>query len=292
MNYLFIPRMKVLGASASGSSYTIGIPSMIAWLGMMYAMQRKLREKNYPNITFKSAGVCYHKVKVNRFKPDNGYKYSIIGSRNPLVGKNAGPRSFMEVPTLNMDVDLIFTFTGLDVDETCDDSFVEAVINTLHNLRACGGTITSIGKTKPYVYTQSDEDKLKQMMIPGYTVIERRDLLINGESDNDIDRMLDVLASYSNAKRDDNHNFEKWEYSKKQKGWIIPIGVGYKGISPLGNVENQRNKKYPHRFVEAITTLGECKMPISLDSIDDMMWHYEYNEDEALYLGVNQKIEP
>ena len=58
MNYLFIPRMKVLGASASGSSYTIGIPSMIAWLGMMYAMQRKLREKYYPNITFRSAGVC------------------------------------------------------------------------------------------------------------------------------------------------------------------------------------------------------------------------------------------
>ena len=289
MAYLFIPRIKIENASALSSSYTIGVPSMPAWLGMMYAMQRKLREKYFSDITFRSVGVCYHEVKVKRYKPKDGFKYSIIGSRNPLVGKNAAPRSFMEVPTLDMTVDLLYEFDGVDPDETTDETFPKIIRKTLQTLRACGGNITSVGSQAQLVFKKDDEDKLKRFMMPGYTIIERRDLLKDGNGDN-IDQMLNALAIYAKAKRDENENFDKWEYGRKQEGWIIPIGVGYKGLSPLGNVENQKDRSYPHRFVEGITTLGECKMPITLETLEDMMWHFDYNEDEALYLCVNEKF--
>ena len=289
MHYFLVPRVKIENASAVSSTYTIGIPPMTAWLGMMYAMQRKLREMGLPEISFKSMGVCYHKVKVKRFKPEKGYKYSIIGSRNPLVTQNALPRSFLEVPTLNMTVDLLFRIDSLDPDDM-DESLYEKITDVIYSLRACGGNIISFRDITRKSFITKDDSNFKRIMMPGYTVIERRDLLINGEEPDDIDRFLNALATYANAKRDENGNFEKWEYSRKQKGWIIPIGVGYKGITLLGTAENQKDKNYPHRFVEGITTLGECKMPISLNSISDMLWHFEYNEEESLYLCKNQEL--
>lgn len=44
----------------------------------------------------------------------------------------------------------------------------------------------------------------------------------------------------------------------------------------------------PHRFVEPVVTLGEFKMPYRFTDIDEMMWHYEYEEEQQLYLCKNQ----
>ena len=70
-------------------------------------------------------------------------------------------------------------------------------------------------------------------------------------------------------------------------GWLVPIAVGFRGISELGKVKNQRDITKPHRFVEPIVTLGEFKLPYRVTSIDEIMWHYEYESDGNFYLCVN-----
>ena len=75
----------------------------------------------------------------------------------------------------------------------------------------------------------------------------------------------------------------------KESGWLVPIAVGFKRISEVGKIKGQRDKSKNHCFVEPVVTIGEFKMAYRFESIDDMMWHYEYKENEKLYLCVNQQ---
>ena len=43
-----------------------------------------------------------------------------------------------------------------------------------------------------------------------------------------------------------------WEASRLQAGWLVPIAVGFQGISPLGLAQNQRDAATPHRFAESV----------------------------------------
>ena len=66
---------------------------------------------------------------------------------------------------------------------------------------------------------------------------------------------------------------QKW-HAEKEPGWIVPIAVGFHGISELGIVANQRDEKPEHRFAESVVTLGEFKMPYRFQSLDEIMWSY------------------
>ena len=81
-----------------------------------------------------------------------------------------------------------------------------------------------------------------------------------------------------------------WKGSKKEPGWIVPIAVGFHGISQLGIAENQRDETTDHRFAESVVTLGEFKMPYRVRSLDEMMWEYNVYLEQNLYVCKNQQI--
>ena len=65
---------------------------------------------------------------------------------------------------------------------------------------------------------------------------------------------------------------------------MVPIAVGFQGISPLGLAQNQRDANTPHRFAESVLTLGEFVMPYRIERIDDMLWHYHVDAEQDLYV--------
>jgi CRISPR-associated protein Csy2 len=81
-----------------------------------------------------------------------------------------------------------------------------------------------------------------------------------------------------------------WKSYRKTTGWIVPIAVGFQGISELGMAKNQRDNKTPHRFAESVVTLGEFIMPYRIKHIDDMLWQYSIDIDNNLYLCQNSTI--
>ena len=73
-----------------------------------------------------------------------------------------------------------------------------------------------------------------------------------------------------------------WNSSKKEAGWLVPIAVGFQGISEVGFAKNQRDSTTPHRFAESVVTLGEFVMAHRIKNLDDMLWQYHVDQD--LYL--------
>ncbi|MDA3940577.1 MAG: type I-F CRISPR-associated protein Csy2 [Spirochaetia bacterium] len=287
-NVLLIPRIKIHNANALSSPYSIGFPAMTAWLGAVHALERKLKAKEFSGLEFKSMGVVCHKIDLRTYKGNGDYVYSIIGTGNPLDKSGKRP-SFIEEARCHLDVSLIieFIYRGLDEEE-----LVQAVDYLLQgHMKIAGGDIISFSPPELHDdYDESRQRKLLRKLMPGYCLIERRDLMLKAMADGQdgIDAMLDFLKVTHHCEIDDNEKVQ-WTSNRKEKGWIIPIATGFQGITELGTAENQRDSDTPHRFAESIVTLGEFVMPHRISDLDNILWYYHADLENNLYLCQQNK---
>ena len=95
--------------------------------------------------------------------------------------------------------------------------------------------------------------------------------------------MLDVLienASVPSGFRD----LGKEAPDMHKKGWIVPIAVGFHGLTQPGEAARSRDPKTPHAFAESVLTLGEFKMLHHITNFADIFWKTEYDQDSAMYV--------
>jgi len=281
---LLIPHVKVQNANALSSPYTIGFPAMTAWLGAVHAMQRHLNQDDFDELKFISAAVVCHRLDMQTYKGYGDYVHSIVGTGNPL--DNTGSRtSFIEEARCHLTVSLAIEYDGLGF--TDQETFIEDVRKQLHkNMKIAGGDI--IDFRRPELITVDSEKSLRafiRRLMPGYTIIERRELMIEAmeEGKDAIDALLDYLTVKHRCQQDEKGNVQ-WITNRKTHGWIVPIATGFHGITDLGNALNQRDSDTPHRFAESIVTLGEFVMPYRIQSLDDMFWKYRTDLANNLYL--------
>jgi len=288
---LLLPHINVQNANALSSPFTIGFPAMTAWLGATHALQRKLNSDGFEELLFKATGVLIHKADLQTFKGVEDYVHSIVGTGNPLDKDGTRP-SFIAEARIHLDVSLVIEVEGLKkIDE---EQFKEKVSYYLRgHMKIAGGDIFSCENPKLFRLDDNNEDELarfsKQLM-PSYAIVERKDLMIEAmENGADaVDAILDYLALHHECEEDKEKVV--WKSKRKASGWIVPISVGFQGISPIGKAKNQRDANTPHRFAESVVTLGEFKMPYKITSVDEILWHYSYNEEKSLYLCEQNKF--
>ena len=282
--YLLISHLRIHNANAMSSTLTIGVPAMTAWLGAVHALERKLgerRELALEGIRLVKTAVSYHKTNLQIYKGPGDYVNSLVGTANPLNEKGERP-SFIEDARIER------------VDGNNMELLEQSVKEILPRMKMAGGDILDTGKIK---VMRIDEDNLISVrkvisnLMPGYIPIERRDLMEAKELEgkDSLDRLLHYLKVHQTAEKDEFGKVTDWKYEKVAAGWIVPLAVGFKGLSPLGKVKNQRDPDTPHRFAESIVTLGEFKMAHRFRDIDEMMWHYAYEETNQLYLCKNKE---
>tara|TARA_R110001592_G_scaffold341482_4_gene630661 strand:+ start:5528 stop:6481 length:954 start_codon:yes stop_codon:yes gene_type:complete len=285
---LIIPHIKVHNANALSSPFTIGFPAMTAWLGAVHALQRKLNEQNIP-VIFSATGVVSHDMDLQTYKGDNDFVHSIVGTGNPL--DKTGQRSaFIEEARCHLDVSLVIQFDNITIDER--EQLLTAVNHLLQaKLKMAGGDIKSF--QAPFCLNSQEGDdtdlrKVQRTLMPGYALIERRDLMLDAmENGADaLEALIDYLAIHHCCDTDEDGKVTWTRYRKalnnKPAGWIVPIATGFHGISEVGEAKNQRDPETPHRFAESVVTLGEFKMPHRIRSIEDLLWRYHTEGD--LYL--------
>lgn len=283
---LIIPHIRVHNANALSSPFTIGFPAMTAWLGATHALQRKLNSDGFKDLKFEATGVVSHKANLQVYKGIGDYVYSIVGTSNPL-DKDGKRAAFIEEARIHLDVSLVIEFLG--VHKRDEERLKERVAHHLKSrMKMAGGDILKLGKVDiPRVEEGVEEDLayIRRKLMPGYAIVQRRDL-IEEAMDRGLDAMdalLEYVTIYHSCEKDDEEKI-RWTSKRKTVGWIVPIAIGFQGISELGKAKNQRDAEKPHRFAESIVTLGEFKMPYKIESIDEILWHYSFDEENALYL--------
>ena len=174
------------------------------------------------------------------------------------------------------------------------DQLLELVNGIVASMKFTSGDVLS-AKPCTILNFDDDEDQSQQLrpilnkLMLGHVLIERRDLVIQSMQDGKdaLDSVLDYLKVTHSSIQDEDGKVT-WTSKRKAQGWLVPIAVGFQGISELGHAKNQRDVNTLHRFAESVLTLGEFVMPYRIESIDQLLWQYHVDLENNLYLCQNQ----
>lgn len=288
--FLLIPHLKLHNANAMSSPYTIGFPAMTAWLGAVHALQRKLHSKGC-EVSLTKVGVSCHEFNLQTYKGQGDFVHSIIGTANPLDKGGSRP-AFIEEARCHLEVSLLIECQNIDPDEK--EQFLEDVQQLICSMKFASGDVLAVKKCQILQFDEdADQDRelkpiLNKLML-GHVLVERRDLVIESmkQGKDALDAVLDCLKVTHSSSVDENGKVI-WTSKRNAQGWLVPIAVGFQGISELGIAKNQRDADTPHRFAEAVLTLGEFIMPYRIESIDQLLWQYHVDLENNLYLCQNQ----
>ena len=287
--FLLIPHLKLHNANAMSSPYTIGFPAMTAWLGAVHALQRKLQSKGC-EVSLTKVGVSCHEFNLQTYTGQGDFVHSIIGTANPLDKDGSRP-AFIEEARSHLEVSLLIECQNIDPDEK--EQFLEDVQQLICSMKFASGDVLAVKKCQILQFDEdADQDRelkpiLNKLML-GHVLVERRDLVIESmkQGKDALDAVLDCLKVTHSSSVDENGKVI-WTSKRNAQGWLVPIAVGFQGISELGIAKNQRDADTPHRFAEAVLTLGEFIMPYRIESIDQLLWQYHVDLENNLYLCQN-----
>ncbi|MCA6059726.1 type I-F CRISPR-associated protein Csy2 [Thalassolituus sp. ST750PaO-4] len=302
-HFLVIPRLRVQNANAVSSPLTHGFPSMTAFLGLMWALERQLKQAGV-ELPLNAVGVvCHdHQEQVN----DGGFVKSFCLTRNP-VDKSGKTAAIVEEGRIHLDISLVF---GVNIGTgEWQDEYPAQVADILNRMRIAGGTVHPPAKPwlqryKPYAVSCGEPAQmaaLTRKLLPGFTLVARDDLLDQ--------RLTELNATQPDATRLDawlslsrvNWHYQaaaeqskgEWQNDRTGQGWIVPISVGYGALSevyPAGTVANTRDPHTPFRFVESLYSIGQWIAPHRLTSVEQLLWYADSQSENGLYRCRNNFI--
>ncbi|TAG78794.1 MAG: type I-F CRISPR-associated protein Csy2 [Burkholderiales bacterium] len=316
---LVLPHLRIQNANAIGSPVTHGFPSITAFTGVMWALQRKLAQAGVPLQLHAVGVVCHH----HQEQVTQGYVRSFNLTRNP-VDKNGSTAAIVEEGRIHLQITLVLAVSEkrtlgtpaalLQSNQAQLDDWAAQAGYILAGMRVAGGSVLpsrpvpgkrvwpwiAIVPEDP-VAAEKEFRQWRRQWLPGFALVGRDDLLA--------DCLRELRATQPDATLLDawlhaaRFNYEpvvsesgnaapegpvKWADPRRPKGsgWVVPISVGYAALTQThapGTVRNARDATVPMRFVESVYALGEWISPHRLTHLIQLLWHAEADEALGLY---------
>jgi len=305
---LVLPHLRIQNANAISSPLTHGFPSMTAFIGFMWALERKLHASNI-HLGLEAVGVICHSYQE---QVAEGYVRTFKLTRNP-VDEKGNTAAIVEEGRIHLDVTVVFSAFGKDAEgdvflqdkQKEREAVCREIAQCVSSMRIAGGGVISTEPTAQLLSIAADSEQRAQdfrywrrQWLPGFALVSRSDLLQTRwkklQRDNPQATLLDALLGLSRF----NYRSEilgdgkvKWAPDRKKgSGWIVPIPIGYSALSPLydpGSVSNARDTAAPFRFVESLYSIGQWISPHRLQDVDELLWETDPQAEEGLYLLRN-----
>lgn len=299
---LVLPRLRVQNANAISSPLTHGFPSMTAFLGLMWALERKAVVAGIDRVAFNAIGVVSHDWQEQT--TEGGFVKSFRLTRNP-VDKDGSTAAIVDEGRIHLDVSLVFALTAEDWEEEQRQADMTALAELVAGMRVAGGTVTAPEhawqrRYQPWLVnlTGGSDDQQKEFrktcvrLLPGSALVARDDLIdqrlkILEKNATRLDAWLSLSRIEWHYDNSANNGNGAWQSNRRKgDGWIVPIPVGYGALSelqPPGSVRNARDAGIPFRFVESLYSVGEWVGTHRLNSPNQLLWYAHSRPDEGLY---------
>lgn len=306
---LVLNRLPIQNANAISSPLTHGFPSMTAFLGLMWALERKLWAKGI-TLQLDSVGVICH--DFDEQVTEGGYTKAFRLTRNP-VSRDGSTAAIVEEGRIHLEVTLIFGVSGEAVLDDAErrQRLADQIAETLAGMRVAGGSVLParrVGRLPGAELLRLDENQeearkdfrqRRRRWMPGFALVCRDDLLAQRLASlqattpevTALDALLDLSRfnwrpAVPEAPGDQaEKKAVEWKHDRTE-GWIVPIPVGYGAISqvhPAGTVKNARDARTDFRFVESLYSVGQWISPHRLGSFRELLWYAHSDVDAGLY---------
>lgn len=314
-NAVFVfPRLYVQNYNATSAPFTWGAPSPTALVGFIHALQRRLPQELPLQLV--SAGYVAHDIQT---QTNGQFLRTFNLTRNP-VGRDGKTPGIVEEGRAHLEASFVLAVDVTDDAWLTDDhpglsTAAQRVLDEMLTMRFAGGTVWAaapgFGKTprRPYVQivagnagiSENNEGfrRFRRSMLPGFALVARPDWLVareamhaeGGATHPRLDAWMDAGRVRWSYRAGEDGTAGEWVSSRqKGDGWIVPIPVGFVGISPLfnaGEVAHTRDSRVPFRFVEAAYGVGEWVSPHRLQSYSDLLWYPETDHEAGTYVCKN-----
>ena len=316
---LVLPHLRVQNANAISSPLTHGFPSITAFTGLMWALQRKLKQAQIPLQLLSVGVVCHqHQEQVTQ-----GYVRSFNLTRNP-VDKDGSTAAIVEEGRMHLQVSLVFAVAEplapgaasalVQGAEERMGEWAAQVGEIAAQMRVAGGTLLPSRpmpgkKVRPWMALLPEDAtsreqafrRWRRQWLPGFALVGRDDLLADRLVHlRKTDDSATLLDAWLHAARFNHEALPALDgkppvdarvtwgdpLRPKGSGWTVPIPVGYATLSPrhaAGTVGNARDMATPLRFVESVYSLGEWISPHRLSDVQQLLWRAEVDEAKGLY---------
>ena len=183
---LILPHLRIQNANAISSPLTHGFPSITAFLGLMWAMERKLAGRH--SALFDSVGVICHDFQEQ--VTEGGYTRAFRLTRNP-VGKDGSTAGIVEEGRIHLDITLVFGIGG-DIINRSDgerDAFAREMGDIVSQMRVAGGSVLPsprapwqtrsrlVSIPQDAAVAAKEFRYLRRRWLPGFALVCRDDLL-------------------------------------------------------------------------------------------------------------------
>lgn len=316
---LVLPHLRIQNANAIGSPLTHGFPSITAFIGLMWALERKLAQAGVP-LRLHGVGVVCHQ---HQEQTTQGYVRSFNLTRNP-VDKDGSTAAIVEEGRMHLQITLVLSVSEkrspgvpaalVQGNEALKD-WAKKADDTVAAMRVAGGSVLPSRpapgqRVHPWMAVVPDDPEAaakafrrwRRQWLPGFALVGRDELLAQRlqllrttlPDATLLDAWLHAarfnhqpLPSADGTPAPDGKVTWGDPFRTKGSGWVVPIPVGYAALTkdahPAGSVRNVRDVTVPLRFVESVYSLGEWISPHRLHSLGQLLWHAETDEAQGLY---------
>ena len=302
VGYLLLNRIQITNANAISSPLTYGFPAITGFTGAVHALSRKVSQINgLQDIRLDGVLIACHDCQPQTYRESSYKDFTFIQTRNPLK-KDGKTASIIEEGRCHLTVSLII---GVYSDSIFfDDEQAEFLQKTVKDLiqqqRIAGGSVMGLHKFEPVSFRKAEYiSEFTAKLLPAFVLTDAHDSLqditaelqANNPDATALDALLET-ATLHHVPSDEKGSTWSVETVKKGRGWLVPIPVGYQGISPTfeaGEMQHSRNPEYPSQYVEAIYSLGKWVFPYSIEKLETALWYQKHDAEQNLYL-VTQSI--
>ena len=274
---LVLPHLRIQNANAIGSPLTHGFPSITAFTGLMWALERKLAQAGVPLRLHGVGVVCHH----HQEQVTQGYVRSFNLTRNP-VDKDGSTAAIVEEGRMHLQITLVLSVSEkptpgtpaalVQGNEAQLKNWAAQAGDILAGMRVAGGSVLPTRRVPgqrvlPWMAIVPDDpvaaakefQRWRRQWLPGFALVGRDALL--GE------RLHHLRTSPSIAPQPDATLLDAWLHAarfnlesvpledgafakdgavqwadpqrKKGSGWIVPIAVGYAALEPTAHPAGQ-----------------------------------------------------
>ncbi|WP_367109224.1 type I-F CRISPR-associated protein Csy2 [uncultured Psychrobacter sp.] len=299
VGYVMIKNIRIQNANAVSSPITYGFPAITGFTGAIHALSRKIAVVDgLEDIRLDGVLIACYECQPQTYREASYKDYTFNQTRNPIL-KSGKTASINEEGRCHLRISLVIGVYANDF--MLEDDQIAKLLQTvrfkIQQQRIAGGSVLSLDRFDPVNYVPAEDiNNFSKALLPAFILMNApKDLTSITEQlqqQNPEATALDAListATMTHEPIDNAQGMTDWQTksSKQGRGWLVPIPVGFQGISEIydaGIMQNVRNPEYPSRYVEAIYSLGKWVFPHRINDLADALWYQYYDNEESLYL--------